>query len=1187
MRDHERSSWREFQCLRQASLQAQLLNTREKINIAKHKDLTTPQEEIELLEKREATLLEKLASIIIEPRKHDFEEEYNFIEIVPYIECNICLKEIEFGVPRYKCTEKYNYDICAACFPTSAHPHPTYVEKYDTTTHHKRIARSTSLAEVIFTAFQCYLERPCLGQKMGATFEWLLYKDVYKKAMSIGTGVRTKYSLLTGDAVVIHSRNSVEWICTDLGCLMNGLLVVPIHHVVQDEPSLSYIITNCNIKVVFCEEESAVLFSKIRDAVRPDLRIVVYGDSRKFDKNLRIERFFDLEAFGAKQNFKVHPCSRDDIVTIIHTSGSTGKPKGAPFTDKSCRDHMISGFSSYDPAVEICFEPLAHISEREYMQDTICTGGRLGLLNVSDNLFEDIAFVGPCSISSTPRLWNVLHSRYQQALLLEQSLAPPDKSEEIKKQVLARFKGVLGNRIRSVGCGGALPSPALMKFLAECFGENVTSEGYGSTEAGSIAGKGGYLVNGVQIKLVDVPELGYLSTDEPYPRGELYVKTSSMISGYYNNEEDTKRLFVDGWFCTGDIVEKLEERRVRIIDRRKNFFKLSQGEYVSAETVENTLLASPYVDQIFITCGDLARFEQDSVFAIVVPHWHLVQESASKMGIQGTKEELATNPDIIKLIIKSLQDVGQRAKLAPYEIPSNIIIEPQVFTVENAKMTSSNKLARPILEKFYRDAVNAKLEVEKSKSHESLLLDILQDILGHEVPTSEEDQNRSLSEFGGDSLSAVKLSSLLNSKLQLNIPPHILLDKSTTIATLAQLLKTGGKELSLPINKELLAEITQDAVLDSSFVAKPEIHHPTSISHVLLTGSTGFVGCFLLQQLLRTTDYTIHCLVRSSDSTSLDRLQEILQHARVWGSLSDKEKERLVVVPGDFSKPFFGLEKKEYDSLAEKIDVVFHVGAVVNHVLPYSEMKRENVVGTSEVIKFCATSRNPRLNFVSTISCIPNMPSSSSQQAVLNHVARDMGGYEQTKFVAERLVEQAIERKVVTGSIFRLGMVGWNSKTGVGNPRDWLFILFAGIGLMQKYPDSSAEFEMLPVDAVGESLLKLGTSESTIGATLDICGKELIPFRALASFVPNAKPIAFPLWRSYVFQQLKAGDEKTRKIMEGLLLFSDGLPDERRFRKEIEERSEALAKYGISPSSSLLLHCVEKYFQFIKSYFEK
>lgn len=1181
MKDHEKSSWREFQGLRQASLQAQLLKTRESLNKAKYFPL--PKEELDILEKRESTLLEKLTEIIIEPRKHDFDAEYSFIEIVPHLECDLCHKEIEYGVPRYHCTENPNYDICTACFPTSGHPHPTYVEKYDTTAHNKRTARATSLAEVIFTAFQCYLERPCLGQKMGATFEWMPYKEVYKKAMNIGTAIRNKFSLLIGDAVVIHSRNSVEWICTDLGCLMNGLLVVPIHHVVQDEPSLSYIITNCNIKCVFCEEESISLFSKIRDTIRPDLRIVVYGESRKSDE-AGIERFSDLEDFGATQEFNVHPRSRDDIVTIIHTSGSTGKPKGAPFTDKSCRDHIISSFSSNDPAVEICFEPLAHISEREYMHDIICSGGRVGLLHVSDNLFEDIAFVGPCSISTTPRLWNVLHSKYQQALYLEQSLAPPEEAEEIKKKVLGRFKGVLGKRIRSVGCGGALPSPALMQFLEECFGQGVASEGYGSTEAGSIAGKGGHLVSGVQIQLVDVPELGYFGTDQPYPRGELYVKTGTMISGYYNNEEDTKRLFVDGWFCTGDIVERLEERRIRIIDRRKNFFKLSQGEYVAAETVENTLLASSYVDQIFVTCGDLAKFEQNAVFAIVVPHWHLVQESAAKIGIHGSNEELANNPEIIKLIIKSLQDVGQRAKLAPYEIPSNIIVEPHVFTVENGKMTASNKLARPILEKFYREAVNAKLEEEKSKSQEALLLDILQDILGLQIASSELNQNSSLSEFGGDSLSAVKFSSMLSNKLQLNIPPHILLDKSTTIATLAQLIKNGGKEMSLPINKDLLAEITQDAVLDPDFISKQEIYHPQSISHVLLTGSTGFVGCFLLQQLLRATDYTIYCLVRpSSNSTCLERLQNILHHARVWEGLSEKEKE-IVVVEGDFAKPRFGLEQTEYDALANKIDLVFHCGAVVNHVLPYSEMKRENVVGTLEVIKFCANSRNPRFNFVSTISCIPSVPASSSKQAILNYVTHDMGGYEQTKFVAERLVEQAIERKVVIGSIFRLGMVGWNSVTGVGNPKDWLFILFAGISLLQKYPDSSAEFEMLPVDSVSEALLKLGTVENTVGSTIDICGNELIPFRALASLVSNAKPLPFTEWRDYLFQQLKTSDDKSRKIFDGLLLFSEGLPDERKFRKEIEERSEALSKFGISPPSSLLLHCVEKYFKFIEMY---
>ncbi len=113
--------------------------------------------------------------------------------------------------------------------------------------------------------FQCFAERPCLGYKKGGTCKWIPFKEVFKKSAGIGTAIvsplymgtrkifdsfkRNKYSLQLGDAIAIHSRNSIEWISADLGSVLNGLLVVPIHHVVRDEYSLLHILNNCQVKV--------------------------------------------------------------------------------------------------------------------------------------------------------------------------------------------------------------------------------------------------------------------------------------------------------------------------------------------------------------------------------------------------------------------------------------------------------------------------------------------------------------------------------------------------------------------------------------------------------------------------------------------------------------------------------------------------------------------------------------------------------------------------------------------------------------------------------------------------------------------------------------------------------------------------------------------------------------------------
>ena len=126
----------------------------------------------------------------------------------------------------------------------------------------------------------------------------------------------------------------------------------------------------------------------------------------------------------------------------------------------------------------------------------------------------------------------------------------------------------------------------------------------------------GSVVREAKVKLVDVPEMGYLTTDSP-PRGEICVRTVAMVDGYYKNDAETMEKFVDGYFRTGDIGVMESPDRVRIIDRKKNIFKLAQGEFVSPERLENLYIsASPLIEQVYIYGNSL----QTNIVAVVVPH---------------------------------------------------------------------------------------------------------------------------------------------------------------------------------------------------------------------------------------------------------------------------------------------------------------------------------------------------------------------------------------------------------------------------------------------------------------------------------------------------------------------------------------------------------------------------------------
>ena len=151
----------------------------------------------------------------------------------------------------------------------------------------------------------------------------------------------------------------------------------------------------------------------------------------------------------------------------------------------------------------------------------------------------------------------------------------------------------------------------------------------------------------VKFRLKSLPEMEYLVTDKPYPRGEICMKGLNMFSGYYKNEEKTSECFdEDGWFHTGDVVTVFENGSIKIIDRSKNIFKLSQGEYIAPEKIEGILGLSSCVAQSLIY-GDSLK---NSCVCILVPEEAWVLGWARENNLEGDFESLCKNADLKKAI---------------------------------------------------------------------------------------------------------------------------------------------------------------------------------------------------------------------------------------------------------------------------------------------------------------------------------------------------------------------------------------------------------------------------------------------------------------------------------------------------------------------------------------------------------
>ena len=157
------------------------------------------------------------------------------------------------------------------------------------------------------------------------------------------------------------------------------------------------------------------------------------------------------------------------------------------------------------------------------------------------------------------------------------------------------MKLMLGGKVRIMITGSAPIAPEVLDFLKVCFCADIV-EGYGLTETsgGSCVmiegdpntGIVGGPVQNVKIRLRDIPEMSYLHSDNP-PRGEICFWGSSIMPGYFLNKEKTEESLKDGWLYSGDVGVIQPNGAIKIIDRAKNIFKLSQGEYISPEKLEN------------------------------------------------------------------------------------------------------------------------------------------------------------------------------------------------------------------------------------------------------------------------------------------------------------------------------------------------------------------------------------------------------------------------------------------------------------------------------------------------------------------------------------------------------------------------------------------------------------------------
>ncbi|MEU0196186.1 thioester reductase domain-containing protein [Streptomyces afghaniensis] len=351
-------------------------------------------------------------------------------------------------------------------------------------------------------------------------------------------------------------------------------------------------------------------------------------------------------------------------------------------------------------------------------------------------------------------------------------------------------------------------------------------------------------------------------------------------------------------------------------------------------------------------------------------------------------------------------------------------------------------------------------------------------VLGHSAPGAIEEHQR-FSDSGFDSLTSVELRNRLAEATGLKLPPSLIFEHPTPkelVEHLCTLLATATGKTSEGAEVDFAAEVHLDEDIRPAGVISRVAADPDEI---LLTGATGFLGAFLLRDLMRSTTARVHCLVRGTDQA--DATRRLHENLAWYQVREDIDPARLSVVVGDLAAERLGLTETEFDDLAARVDVVYHAGATVSWLRPYTELAPGNVGGTREVLRLAAAHRTVPVHYVSTTGVFPAPGPDAAPATVTDptgpaHLLHN--GYLQSKWVAEQVIALGRSRGLPV-SIYRVDVVCGDRVTGACQTKDFVWLSLKGLLEARAVPDSLAGVvHMVPVDYVSAAVVALSRQDT-------------------------------------------------------------------------------------------------------------
>jgi len=585
-------------------------------------------------------------------------------------------------------------------------------------------------------------------------YEWTDYTELHLSAAKIGSYlIQEELCPVNNYDKEIHCDkaknirvlgvfmpNSPEWFMSEYGCASQNITLVPLYDTLGEE-SLNYIIELVKLSTIVISNATFKSAVKAAAASKGMVKNLIKVDTvteehleEAAQAGVKLIKLSDVLSTPAA--LAPNPSNDPEAVnTLCFTSGTTGMPKGVILSHRNlvACSYATNTYGPLSKGEELeihcedchmSYLPLAHVFERLVCSMLIMAGGSIGCYSGNMlTLMDDVAELNPSVFVSVPRLFNRINDRITAGIdeksILIQSLFSWGLNSKISRfrtsatttstvwdtVVFGRFKGLLGKRLRMMISGGAPLDPKVHERIQACFCAPLL-QGYGMSEtmgpsflcssSDTVVGHVGGVYPSVEFKLESVPELGY-SVDAEVPEGELLLRGHSIATGYFCNPEANKSHFNNGWLHTGDICALLPSNGIKIIDRKKNLFKLAQGEYVAPEKVENSLGLSQYVNQIFVHGNSTESF----LVAIVVVDKNRTLAWGANNNSMDDFASICKEKEFRKEVLRDLATIGTEGGLMGFEKPKNLTCIPDEFTVANDLLTPTSKLKRAIAQKYF------------------------------------------------------------------------------------------------------------------------------------------------------------------------------------------------------------------------------------------------------------------------------------------------------------------------------------------------------------------------------------------------------------------------------------------------------------------------------------------------------